>query len=411
MRVAIIGTGVAGSVMAEMLLGAPGIEVVAFDRLNRGEEAEAGTGLNVGPNAMKALRLHLPERHDAVRAASLPWSRWFIDMADGERVFDIDMLEVAEEPGIRLRWSALYATLRAPVASVTRHGCALEALEEDATGRLVPVLRGRGQLFRPGAFDLLVAGDGRYSQLRALTLGAGQPRLHGVAMTRLLLPHAGYAPFDDYGQWFNGHARLLAYRLPGNAAYIAGSVPLESPEAEIPDSAKTPEYQHALYTPPGAISPVFAWLRDAVVANAARMHWARLQESPLGRVALDGRVLLLGDAAHAMVPTLGQGATQAIEDGVLAGAILRAGGNAHDVARLRDPRVEWVREFSRDASDTLLVGGRDAREGALEKARPGFMARLRQLYTDVPDAGQLSAKPSPVMRRLDPRIFSALKTA
>lgn len=36
--------------------------------------------------------------------------------------------------------------------------------------------------------------------------------------------------------------------------------------------------------------------------------------------------MLLGDAAHAMVPTLGQGATQAIEDGVLAGAILRAGG-------------------------------------------------------------------------------------
>ena len=391
MRIAIIGTGVAGSVLAEMLMAAPGIEVEAFDRLSAGEEAEAGTGLNVGPNAMKALRLHLPERHDAVRAASLPWRRWFIEMADGERLFDIDMLEVAEEPGIRLRWSALYATLRAPVASITRHGCALEALEEDATGRLVPVLRGRGQLFRPGAYDLLVAGDGRYSQLRALTLGVGTPRFHGVALTRLLLPHAGYAPFDDYGQWFSGHARLLAYRLPGDAAYIAGSVPLASPEAEIPDAAKTAAYQHALYTPAGPTSRAFAWLRDAVVANAARMHWARLQESPLGRVALDGRVLLLGDAAHAMVPTLGQGATQAIEDGVLAGAMLRAGGDAYDVGRLRDARVEWVRGFSRDASDTLLTGGRDAREGARDKAGPDFMARLRRLYTDVPDAGGLAA--------------------
>lgn len=388
MRVGIIGTGVAGSVLAEMLLDQPGIEVQAFDRLAAGEEAEAGTGLNVGPNAMKALRLHLPVRHDAVRAVALPWRRWFIEMADGERLFDIDLLEVAEEPGIRLRWSALYAALRAPVAAVARHGCALEALEEDAAGRLVPVLRGPDGLFRPGAFDLLVAGDGRYSQLRALTLGVGQPRFHGVALTRLLLPDAAGAPFDDYGQWFNGPARLLAYRLPGGAAYIAGSVPLPAPDAEIPDAVKMPEHQHALYTPAGRISPAVAWLRDAVVANAGRMHWARLQESPLGRVALNGRVLLLGDAAHAMVPTLGQGATQAIEDGVLAGAVLRAGGDALDVARLRDPRVEWVRALSVAASDTLFPGS-DAREGTRHKAGPEFMADLRRLYTDVPAAPTL----------------------
>ncbi len=389
MRIGIIGTGVAGSVLAEMLLGAPGIEVLAFDRLHAGEEVEAGTGLNVGPNAMKALRLHLPQRHDAVREVALPWRRWFIEMADGERLFDIDLLEVAEDAGIRLRWSALYAALRAPVAAVTRHGCALEALEEDAAGRLVPVLRQAGALFRAGAFDLLVACDGRYSQLRALTLGGAQPRFHGVALTRLLLPDAADAPFDDYGQWFNGPARLLAYRLPGGAAYIAGSVPLPTPEAEIPEWAKTVEYQHALYTPAGRISAAVAWLRNAVVANAARMHWARLQESPLERVALDGRVLLLGDAAHAMVPTLGQGATQAIEDGVLAGAVLRAGGRAGDVARLRDARVEWVRGLSVAASDTLFPGS-DARAGALHKAGAEFMAQLRRLYTDVPGPGEVA---------------------
>ena len=73
MRIGIIETGVAGSVLAEMLLGAPGIEVLAFDRLSAGEEAEAGTGLNVGPNAMKALRLHLPARAHAMRAVSWPW--------------------------------------------------------------------------------------------------------------------------------------------------------------------------------------------------------------------------------------------------------------------------------------------------------------------------------------------------
>lgn len=133
-----------------------------------------------------------------------------------------------------------------------------------------------------------------------------------------------------------------------------------------------------------------AWLRDAIVANADRMHWARLRESPLERMALDERMLLLGDAAHAMVPTLGQGTTQAIEDGVLAGAVLRAGGDASGVARLRDPRVEWVRALTVAASDTLFPGS-DTRAGALHKAGPGFRAELRRLYTELPGAVDLTA--------------------
>lgn len=384
MRIGIVGTGVAGSVLAEMLAGASGVAVEAFDRLGDGEATEAGTGLNVGPNAMKALRLHLPARHAAVRAASLPWRRWFVDTADGERLFDLDLLDVAEEPGIRLRWSELYRALREPVAPLTRRGLALEALEEDAAGRLVPVLRRGGGFVRPPGFDLLVAGDGRYSRLRVLTAGAPEPRFHGVAMTRLLVPDAAGCPYDDYGQWFNGNARLLSYRLPGGAAYIAGSVPLPHPDAEVPAEAKTGAFQRRLYTPAGRPPcPAVAWMCDALDGGAAGIHWARLQDAPLLRSALDGRVLFLGDAAHAMVPTLGQGATQAIEDGVVAGAVLRAGGTAADVAARRDARIGFVRRFSLEATDTMMPGA-DPVAGTRAKMGPAFLGGLRRLYTDVP---------------------------
>ncbi|MFC7472996.1 FAD-dependent oxidoreductase [Dankookia sp. GCM10030260] len=385
MRIGIIGTGVAGSVLAEMLAGAPGITVQAFDRMSEGEAAEAGTGLNVGPNAMQALRIGLPARHAAVRAASLPWSLWFIDTAWGERLFDLDMLDVAAEPGIRLRWSELYGVLRAPVAGVTRRGLVLEALEEDAAGRLAPVLRdAAGGLHRPGGFDLLVAGDGRYSRLRQLAAGVPVPRLHGVALTRLLVPDAADCPYDDYGQWFNGHARLLSYRLPGGAAYIAGGVPLADAAAEVPEAARTADYQAALYLPADRPAcPAVAWMVGCIRRQIGELHWARLQDSPLLRGALDGRVLFLGDAAHAMVPTLGQGATQAIEDGVVAGAVLRRGGGVAEIGALRDARVEFVREFSLDSTDTMLPGS-DPIGDSRGKMAAEYLAKLRRLYTEIP---------------------------
>jgi salicylate hydroxylase len=378
----VIGTGVAGSVFCEALHGAPGITVEAFDRLDT--EVESGTGLNVGPNALKALRLHLPARHAAVRAVSLPWRRWFIDLADGTRLFDLDLLDVAEEPGIRLRWAALYRTLRAPIADITRQGLELEALEEDAAGRLVPVLRGAGGLVRPGAYDLLVAGDGRFSALRALTAGPAKPVYFGMALTRLLVQDASGCPYDDYGQWFNGHARLLSYRLPDGAAYIAGAVLLPDAESEVPAEYKTAAYQRALYTPRDRLPcPAMAWMIDKLELHVAEIHWARLQEAPLQRVAAGGRVLFLGDAAQAMVPTLGQGATQAIEDGVIAGGILRRGGSVADVSAARDARVEFVRRFSVEASDTMFPGT-DPVEGSIAKGGVEFLSRLRRLYTDVP---------------------------
>jgi salicylate hydroxylase len=96
----------------------------------------------------------------------------------------------------------------------------------------------------------------------------------------------------------------------------------------------------------------------------------------------DRRCLFLGDAAQAMVPTLGQGATQAVECGVIAAEVLKRGGTPADVAARRDARVEFVREFSLEASDTLLPPC-DVVEGTRKKNEPAFLQKLRRLYTEV----------------------------
>ncbi len=381
MRIGVIGTGVAGSLLVEMLRRAAGCDVVAFDRAVAGAQESAGTALNLGPNALKALRLHAPCCHAALRVASLEWRRWFIDLTDGTRLFDLDLLDVAEEPGVRIRWAELYRLLRAAIAPSYDHQ--LEALEQDAAGRLVPVFRVGAALVRAGGFDLLVAADGRYSRLRTLAAGPPAPEFFNVCLSRLLVPAGAACPIDDYGQWFNGPHRMLAFRVPDNLVYVTGAFPLAA-DGSIPEAAKTAAAQCAMFAPPTrpACAPV-AWMLAAMAQHVEQFHWARMQQiTPLHR-ALDDRVLLIGDAAHAMVPTLGQGATQAVEDAAAAALVIRAGGKLAAYEALRAERIAWVRAFSREATDTLLQEV-DSVAGSRAKNDTTFLANLCRLYTDTP---------------------------
>jgi hypothetical protein len=175
-RVGVIGTGVAGSLfLTAAQADSRHIDLTGFDQIRSNERDDAGTGLNIGPNALKALRLHGGIAVDALRAVSLPWRRWLIELTDGTTLIDLDLLTVAENPGIRIRWSDLYAVLRSGSASFTTYGRSLDALEEDSSGRLIPVFRnGDGELVREGTFDLLVAAMCR--RLKCISLMEGISR-------------------------------------------------------------------------------------------------------------------------------------------------------------------------------------------------------------------------------------------
>jgi 2-polyprenyl-6-methoxyphenol hydroxylase-like FAD-dependent oxidoreductase len=388
MRIGIIGTGVAGSLFVGAAKTIRGFTVQAFDRIPANNRDEAGTGLNIGPNALKAMRLHGGLSLDALRAASLPWRRWLIALTNGTKIIDLDLLDVAEEPGLRIRWAHLYRVVRATSASSTLYGRSLEALEQDSEGRLVPVFRVTdGSLVREGAFDLLVAADGRYSRLRELVDGVPRPVYPGIGTWRLLVRDAASSPIDDYGQYFCGNARLLSFRLPDDCVYIAGSFPLAG-TGSVPDYTKTARAQRRFFQPEvGSVCPEVEWMLSKLDRHIDDMNWARTQEIETLHHALDGRVLLLGDAAHAMFQTLGQGATQAIEDALAAAAILRGQPQSPRAVcmgyeeRRRD-RIEFARRFTREATDTLLPGV-DPVAGSLAKAQEPFLAKLRQLYLDV----------------------------
>jgi len=116
-----------------------------------------------------------------------------------------------------------------------------------------------------------------------------------------------------------------------------------------------------------------------------------MQEHDVLYRAGDCNVLYLGDAAHGMVPTLGQGATQAIEDAATAASLIsqryRQGQRdiqswLMEIEDFRKERMRFVMEFSLEATDTMLEGT-DPVSGSRRKNETPFRNKLKALYGDV----------------------------
>lgn len=394
MKIAIIGAGVAGAILARRLFLLPGTDVHCLERVAPEDHAESGTGLNVGPNAIKALRHCDPALAASVEVASLPWQHWHVALTDGTVLMDLPLSTVADNPGIRIRWSELYRTLREGAGAAVRYGCEVEHIghSETIAGKTCVRYRQDGRTVVLDGIDLLIGADGRYSATRAAFSGLPEPRHIGVAILRTLVPDTSSGLIDDYGQWFNGAHRLLAFRVPPGHIYIAATYPAE-PGAPLKDEWRTAATMRATFMPAnGKPSAQMAWLLDALCANLADAHWARMQESDVLFAEPGADVLYLGDSAHAMAPTLGQGATQAMEDactaamliaGEVAAGRLDARGWLEAIDAARRDRIRFAMALSVQATDTMLADA-DPIAGTRWKTEAPFLADLSTLFRDVP---------------------------
>lgn len=394
LRVVVLGAGVAGAIMARRLARLPQLDVIALERVDADDHSEAGTGLNVGPNAIKALQTSDPALAADVLARSLPWASWRVSLTDGTELFRLPLAQVADNDGIRIRWSELYAVLREAAGATIHYGCQIQSIGPASQGggktRVSWMAQGREQVLDD--IDLLIGTDGRYSATRDAFSGLPEPRHIGVAILRALVPDTSGGLVDDYEQWFSGAHRLLAFRVPPDHVYIAATFPVK-PGDPIDEAWKTEAVMRATYAPAdGVPSAQVRWLMDALCAHLPDAHWARMQESDIRFSEPEVAVLYLGDSAHGMAPTLGQGATQAIEDACNAAdvieAALAAGSRAPRdwltrIDALRRDRIRFVMDLSVQATDTMLAGA-DPVAGARWKTEPAFLHDLGRLFRDVP---------------------------
>lgn len=379
----VIGGGIAGPVAA-MALHRAGIEATVYEAYDSTADGIGG-GLSIAPNGLNALGVI--DADDAVRRIGIPITAMVLQSWTGKRLGEF--AAPAHLPPMQFVWRAdLYRALYDEAGRRgirTEHGKRLVGAEQAGDGVTAHFADGT----RVTA-DVLIGADGIRSTVRALIdPAAPQPRYAGLlgfganmddtghpsTGGRMYLAFGKRAFFgyqvheDSSGGWFANLPRRQSMTLAEARAVGADEWLRVLREAFADD--RVPALDMVRRTDPG----------DLVVTGA-------LEDIPRVPTWSSGRMVLIGDAAHATSPSSGQGASLAIESAVQLARCLR--DLPHDEAfaayeRLRRERVERIIAMA-------------ARTNS-DKAAGPFARVLRDLL--MPVAAKLLFKPEKVAWQFD----------
>ncbi|WP_214107162.1 FAD-dependent monooxygenase [Acrocarpospora catenulata] len=296
-HVVVIGAGI-GGLTASAAFQRKGWQVTVVERAPSIEPV--GSGLAMGPNALRAL--DTIEVGDGVRKLAAMQGEAGIRKADGRWLSRTSAEHATArygDPTVLLLRSALVELL---AARLTEGTIQLNTTVESVAPGTATVRTSRGEL----AADLVVAADGINSRVRAqLFPDHPGPVYAGVTSWRLIASGSGVTASESWGG-------------PGQ---VFGVMPLVDDQvycyatAVVPPGGSAPDELAELAKRFGDWhDPIPELLARADPARVLR-HDIHSLETPLPAFH-QGNVALLGDAAHAMTPNLGQGACQAIEDAV-----------------------------------------------------------------------------------------------
>jgi salicylate hydroxylase len=361
--VLIIGGGIGGLFAANALI-AHGLRVSVYEQASA--LGEVGAGVFVTPNAVRQLeRVGLGPEVERWGARVGPGSHYF--RHDGTPIAPV---QVSDGSG----WNAAFGMHRAdfidllaaklPEGTVRTGHRAIAFAQDDKRARVE---------FANGASaeaELVVAADGIHSALRSCACPPSEPVFHGTISYRGLVARERLPdwPMDRWQMWAGPSRHFLVFPVRhGTMVNYVGFVPTDE---EMKESWSAPG-------DPAVLRREFAgWdprIGDVLQQVDTTFRWALYDREPLATWST-GRLTLLGDAAHPMLPHLGQGANQSIEDGMaLATLVAKADASAVPAAllayeRLRRGRVAEIQLGARqnglrlDAAADL--GVRDAQLAA-----------------------------------------------
>ena len=368
-RVLIAGGGI-GGLAAAIALARRGIETEVLERSQFTEET--GAGIQLGPNATRALAalgvLDVIEPH-----AFRPEAIVIYDGISGRKLSSMPLGKHAEQrygaPYLTLHRADLHAGLRAVAQrlapAVLRPGFELTAI--DAQGGDVVALAVDGSEAEGAS---LIGADGLWSTVRPLISPAASLRFTGASAWRARLPRGNLPPpFDApvVGLWLGPGTHIVHYPVRGGDDLNVVAVTEGGAERQGWNQTGGAETLLASFA---------RWTKDSksLLERAEGWRsWSLFRLAPL-RSWSAGRIALLGDAAHPVLPFLAQGAALAIEDAVTLAACIEAWPGDPPAAfrryeGLRRPRVARVQRLSRRYGWLYHVRGplRPARNLILER--------------------------------------------
>jgi salicylate hydroxylase len=306
----VVGAGI-GGLAAALSLCRAGCRVTVVEQTSR--FAEAGAGIQLAPNATRALRrLGLL---DAVAAhAARPSHMSFRTWSDGTEICRYTLGRAAEDefgaPYLQVHRADLHHALAAAVPPGSVHlNTTAVGIDQDDESAGVTTASGEHL-----SADLVVAADGVRSAACQRLFGADEAVFSGTAAYRALLPADAVTHLDlpPFGVWLGPDRHFVHYwvrrgELLNVVAVFRTGAAQESWTAQAEPGEQTNEFT-------GWNSRVLTILERTGQVFRYGLH----ARAPLARWNT-GRVTLLGDSAHAMVPFTAQGAAQAIMDAAVLG--------------------------------------------------------------------------------------------
>ena len=384
--VVIIGGGIGGLFAANALI-AQGLRVSVYEQASA--LGEVGAGVYVTPNAVRHLeRVGLGPAVEKWGARVGPGSYYF--RHDGTPIAPV---QVSDASG----WNASFGMHRADFvdflaanlpAGIVHTGHRAVGFEQNGDAACVKFANGATT-----EADVVVAADGIHSELQSYVFPPSEPVFHGTISYRGLVSRERLPdwPMDRWQMWAGPSKHFLVFPVRhGTMVNYVGFVPTDE---EMKESWSAPG-------DPAVLRREFeGW--DTRIGNVLKQvdktfRWALYDREPLPTWT-KGRLTLLGDAAHPMLPHLGQGANQSIEDGMALATILaRVDTSAVPSSllayeRLRRERVAEVQLGARQNGlrvDSAYsdLGVRDAELVAHAEFRKHLYA-----YDVVPDARAAAA--------------------
>ncbi|RUM25242.1 salicylate hydroxylase [Rhizobium vallis] len=349
---AIIGAGISG-LTAALSLSRRGISSEIFEQA--GKLTEVGAGLQVSPNASRILaELGILEglskvwlEPDAIRLISGSSLRQLAAVPAGSFAHE--------------RWGAPYGVLH----RTTLQKALLAAVEADPLCRLHLGVRMKSSLppFEQPA-DLVIGADGVWSKLRPSVPGSPWPRFSGNVAYRFTIDEdeaPGFLDRTSVSAFLGGAAHLVCYPLKETRSFNMVAITAGNIASQAWQSVPTAEQRAQLR------ARLSGW-------NAAILSLFETQENltfwPLFETTSgawqDGRkTVLIGDAAHAMMPFAAQGAAMAIEDAYELAAFLSNRPVAEALVlfeKHRAPRIARLRQrgafnrFAYHAKGPIRIG-------------------------------------------------------